>query len=248
MPKIVVIEDDPDIFELLRYNLTSEGFSFAGAQTGANALELCRLEQPGLVVLDILLPDASGLDICRALRADAELGDVPVVFLTACTSESDRVVGLELGANDYIVKPFFIREFLARVKVQFRSRIQRTRRVLGGPLSLHPATCRATLNGAHLSLTATEFRLLEFLMSSPGQVFTREQLLEAVWGGCRHTSGRVVDVYILRLRQKIEATPATPTLIHSVRGFGYTFDDRSTHPGLLTSRDAMFTANSHKAG
>ena len=120
MKKIVLIEDDADLFALIRYNLEKEGFAFAGSQTGKGAMELCRRERPDLIILDIMLPDSDGLDICKGIRAHPELSHIPVIFLTARASETDRIVGLELGANDYIVKPFFVRELIARIKIHFR--------------------------------------------------------------------------------------------------------------------------------
>jgi DNA-binding response OmpR family regulator len=225
MKKIVLIEDDADLFALLKYNLEKEGFVLTGAQTGKGAIELCRRERPDLIILDIMLPDSDGLDICKGIRANAELAHVPVIFLTARASETDRIVGLELGANDYIVKPFFIRELVARVKVHFRSPAALPRTLKSGALELDRSSCRVTLNGEELLLTATEFRLLEYLMSRAGVVFSREQLLDAVWGHDRAVTDRTVDVYILRLRQKIENDPANPGFIRSVRGFGYSFNE-----------------------
>jgi DNA-binding response OmpR family regulator len=195
----------------------------AGAQTGKGAIELCRRERPDLIILDIMLPDSDGLEICRAIRNHSELAPVPVIFLTARASETDRIVGLELGANDYIVKPFFIRELIARIKIHFRGQPPATKILRSGELELDRARCRVHLNGAEITLTATEFRLLEFLMSRPGVVFSREQLLDAVWGHDRAVTDRTVDVYILRLRQKIEAAEES-TFIRSVRGFGYSFN------------------------
>jgi DNA-binding response OmpR family regulator len=224
MKKIVLIEDDVDLFALLKYNLEKEGFSVTGSQTGKGAMELCRRARPDLVLLDIMLPDSDGLDICKSLRNDPELMAVPIIFLTARASETDRIVGLELGANDYIVKPFFIRELIARIKLQFRSQAAPVRVLKAGGVELDRSSCQARLNGSLLSLTATEFRLLEFLMSRAGVVFSREQLLNAVWGQDRAITDRTVDVYVLRLRQKIESDPANPTMIHSVRGFGYSFE------------------------
>jgi len=228
--KIAVIEDDADLFALLKYNLSKEGFVVVGAQTGRGAVELCRREKPDLVLLDIMLPDADGLEICKSIRGNAELAHIPVIFLTARASETDRIVGLELGANDYIVKPFFVRELLARIKIQFRGQPTAARLLRAGTLELDRSSCEVRLDGSPLTLTATEFRLLEFLMSRPGVVFSREQLLDAVWGHDRAVTDRTVDVYILRLRQKIEADPANPALIRSVRGFGYSFNI-SARPG-----------------
>ena len=224
MKKIVLIEDDVDLFALLKYNLEKEGFQLTGSQTGRGALELCRRTRPDLILLDIMLPDSDGLEICKGIRKDADLMQVPVIFLTARASETDRIVGLELGANDYIVKPFFIRELIARIKLQFRSQGVLPRVLKGGGVELDRSSCQTRLHGQPIALTATEFRLLEFLMSRVGVVFSREQLLNAVWGQDRAITDRTVDVYILRLRQKIEKDPAHPTIIHSVRGFGYSFD------------------------
>jgi DNA-binding response OmpR family regulator len=230
MRKILLIEDDADLFSLLKYNLEKEGFSLTGLQTGRGALDLCRQVRPDLILLDIMLPDSDGLDLCKGIRKDPDLSSTPVIFLTARASETDRIVGLEIGANDYVVKPFFVRELIARIKLQFRgaqwAQAAPARILEAGGLELDPSSRQVRLNEAPLSLTATEFRLLEFLMSRPGVVFSREQLLNAVWGQDRAITDRAVDVYVLRLRQKIERDPASPVLIHSVRGFGYTFEPR----------------------
>ena len=225
MRKIALIEDDSDLYALLKYNLEKEGFALVGSQTGKGAIELCRRERPDLILLDIMLPDSDGLDICKGIRNHPELSHIPVIFLTARASETDRIVGLELGANDYIVKPFFIRELIARIKIQFRGQTAVSRVLKAGGLELDRTSCRVHLNSQILSLTATEFRLLEFLMSRPGVVFSREQLLDAVWGHDRAVTDRTVDVYILRLRQKTEADPTNPVFIRSVRGFGYSFNE-----------------------
>src|SRR5271154_577846 len=227
MKKIVLIEDDSDLYSLIQYNLEKEGFTMAGAQTGKGAVDLCRRERPDLIILDIMLPDSDGLEICRAIRNHSELAPVPVIFLTARASETDRIVGLELGANDYIVKPFFLRELIARIKSHSRGQPPATKILRSGELELDRARCRVHLNGGEVTLTATEFRLLEFLMSRPGVVFSREQLLDAVWGHDRAVTDRTVDVYILRLRQKIEPDPANPLYIRAIRGFGYSFNERA---------------------
>jgi DNA-binding response OmpR family regulator len=228
MKKILLIEDDSDLFALLKYNLEKEGYTFAGSQTGKGAVELCRRERPDLIILDIMLPDSDGLEICKSIRNHPELASLPVIFLTARATETDRIVGLELGANDYIVKPFFVRELIARIKIQFRGQVSPVRTLKSGGLELDRSSCRVFLNGAELTLTATEFRLLEFLMSRPGVVFSREQLLNAVWGHDRAVTDRTVDVYILRLRQKVEPDAANPTYVRSVRGFGYSFNEGAT--------------------
>jgi two-component system phosphate regulon response regulator PhoB len=223
MKKILLIEDDPDLYSLIQYNLEKEGFQFVGSQTGKGALDLCRREHPDLVILDVMLPDSDGLEICKGIRANADLANTPVIFLTARASETDRIVGLELGANDYIVKPFFIRELIARVKVHFRGDKPVSKILRSGDLELDRTRCIVRRGASELTLTATEFRLLEFLMSRPGVVFSREQLLDAVWGHDRAVTDRTVDVYVLRLRQKIEQEGG-PAFIRSVRGFGYSFN------------------------
>jgi DNA-binding response OmpR family regulator len=231
MKKILLIEDDTDLFSLLQYNLEKEGFEMVGAQTGKGAVDLCRTAQPDLVLLDIMLPDSDGLDICKAIRRAPDLSHLPVIFLTARGSETDRIVGLELGANDYVVKPFFVRELIARIKTQFRmigeNGVVKSSVARAAGVELDRNSRRVRLNGEPVALTATEFRLLEFLMARPGVVFSRQQLLDAVWGNDRALTDRAVDVYILRLRQKIEADPTNPKLIHSMRGFGYTFEARA---------------------
>jgi len=204
MKKILLIEDDTDLYSLLKYNFEKEGFSMTGLQTGKGAIELCRQVRPDLILLDIMLPDSDGLDICKGIRR----------------------VGLEIGANDYVVKPFFVRELIARIKLQFRNQAAPPRILEAGGLELDTTSRQVRLHGVPLALTATEFRLLEFLMSRPGVVFSREQLLNSVWGQDRAITDRAVDVYVLRLRQKVESDPANPVLIHSVRGFGYTFEPR----------------------
>jgi DNA-binding response OmpR family regulator len=155
------------------------------------------------------------------------VAQTPIIFLTARASETDRIVGLELGANDYIVKPFFIRELIARIKLQFRTQAARLRLLKAGGLELDRSSCQVKTENLPVSLTATEFRLLEFLMTRPGVVFSREQLLNAVWGQDRAITDRTVDVYILRLRQKVERDATAPRLIHSVRGFGYALEPRN---------------------
>ena len=147
MKKIVLIEDDPDLYSLIQYNLDKEGFTVVGSQTGKGALELCRRERPELIILDIMLPDSDGLDICKGIRAHPELAPIPVIFLTARASETDRIVGLELGANDYIVKPFFVRELIARIKIHFRGRQQTTKLLKVGELELDRTRCQVKLAG-----------------------------------------------------------------------------------------------------
>lgn len=223
MKKILLIEDDPDLFNLVQYNLEKEGFAFAGAKTGRGALDLCRHEKPDLIILDIMLPDSDGLDVCRGIRRDPEVAHIPIIFLTARASETDRIVGLELGANDYMVKPFYVRELIARIRAQFRSAATQTTVVRDGDLELDRSSCQVRIKGSDVNLTATEFRMLDALMTRPGVVFSRQQLLDAVWGNRHAITDRAVDVYILRLRKKVEGSSTSAGRIRSVRGFGYTF-------------------------
>ena len=218
--KIVLIEDDTDLFALLKYNLEKEGFILTGSQTGRGALDLCRRVRPDLILLDIMLPDSDGLDICKGIRNDLELSQTPVIFLTARASETDRIVGLELGANDYIVKPFFIRELIARIKLQFRAQTVPVRLLKAGGVELDRSSCQVKLDGEPLALTATEFRLLEFLMRSAGRLCGRMMIIEKVWDYNFDPGTNLVDVYIRRLREKIDAG-FEAKLLHTVRGAGY---------------------------
>lgn len=225
MKTIAVIEDDSDLQQLLRYNLEQKGYRCVATESGSGAVDLCRQSRPDLVLLDIMLPGMDGLQVFQALKANPVLRQSPVIFLTARASETDRVVGLELGANDYIVKPFSIRELLVRVRIQLAARNPRLDLLKAGPIELDRASCKVFLHGEPVNLTATEFRLLEHLMSSPGQVFNRDRLLDAVWGQGRSVMERTVDAYIVRLRNKLEAEPDNPRFIQSLRGVGYSFQE-----------------------
>lgn len=224
MSKVALIEDDRDLFELVEHNLRKEGYEVVGQRTAEGALEFLKAAQPDLVILDVLLPEGDGIEICRQVRADAQLGRVPVIFLTALGSEMDRVIGLEIGGNDYIVKPFSVRELTARVKIHLRTRPDSPDILRAGPLELNSSQFTVTLDGEPISLTATEFRLLEHLMRHPGQVFRRERLLDAIWGDRRDVLERTVDAYVVRLRKKIEKDPSNPRYIRSRRGVGYTLE------------------------
>jgi two-component system phosphate regulon response regulator PhoB len=222
MKKIMLVEDDHDLFEALKYSLQREKFQFVGIDRGNGAIQMCCREKPDLVLLDILLPDCSGLEICKRIREHGDLRGTPVIFLTALAEEADRVVGLELGANDYVVKPFSMRELFARIRVHLR-RVEDSSNVSRvSNIELDRSRCQVTVDGAEVSLTATELRLLDCLMNRPGVVFSREQLLNFVWGNNRNLTDRAVDVYILRLRRKLQHKNVPPDLIKAVRGFGYT--------------------------
>jgi DNA-binding response OmpR family regulator len=223
MPKIAVIEDDNDLLALLRHRLEQAGYAVAARDTGDRAVEFLRQNKADLVLLDVMLPEQDGLDICRQVRADQSLKSTPIIFLTARSSETDRVLGLELGGNDYLVKPFSVRELLARIKIHLRETPKKTDLIKAGPIELNRTQFTVQIDGNPVSLTATEFRLLEHLMSYPDQVFSRERLLDAVWGHGKDVMERTVDACIVRLRNKVEPEPSNPRWIQSLRGVGYTF-------------------------
>ncbi|HXV64364.1 MAG TPA: response regulator transcription factor [Vicinamibacteria bacterium] len=230
MKRILVIEDDPDIVELLRYNLEKEDFEVSSAGDGKSGLELLRQGNADLLILDLMLPQLSGLEVCKEIRKDDRLDTLPVIVLTARGEETDRILGLELGADDYVTKPFSVREMVARVKALLR-RAERekdkdeTKDVLSiGPLTIDPSSYRVQRGGEAIQLTALEFRLLHYLASRPNRVLTRDHLLDAVWGSERFVTPRSVDVYIRRLREKIEVDPVKPQFLKTLRGAGYSFE------------------------
>ena len=221
--KILIIEDEIDIRELLTYNLELEGFDVVGAANGEEAYRALRSEPIQLVVLDLMLPDISGLEICRYIRRDSALSRLPVIMLTAKGEEVDRIVGFELGADDYVTKPFNIREMILRVKaVLARSKMTPVagKALKRGALTIDPEQYEATVDGRQLSLTATEFRLLHHLAAHPGHAQNRDELLDVIWGEDKFVTPRTVDTYIRRLREKLG--PAGE-MIQTLRGVGYRF-------------------------
>ena len=228
MKRIQVIEDDPDIVELLRYNLAQEGYQVSANGDGVSGLAQLRKTPPDLLVLDLMLPKLSGLEICKEIRRDRQLERMPIIMLTARGEEADRVSGLELGADDYVTKPFSPREFVARVKALLRRTepvSQSEQPIEVGPLFIDPGAFRVTKDGDNLSLTALEFRLLYFLAARPNRVFSRDRLLDAVWGSDRYVTPRSVDVYVRRLREKVETNPDKPVFLKTMRGAGYMFEN-----------------------
>jgi phosphate regulon transcriptional regulator PhoB len=222
--RIAIIEDEADIVEMVRYNFRKEGFDVESYSRGKEGVEGLRRNPPDLLLLDIMLPDEDGLTICRRLRSDDRLKSLPVVFLTARGEEIDRIVGLEIGADDYVVKPFSPRELVARVKAVLRRQgrsAEPEETVAVRDLRLDARTQDVTVRGAPVELSALEFKLLYFLASHPRQVFTRERLLDEVWGRDCSVTLRTVDVHIRRLREKIEQQPDDPEYIGTVRGSGY---------------------------
>jgi two-component system phosphate regulon response regulator PhoB len=222
---ILVVEDESAIVELLRYNLERDGFRVTVAADGEEALTAIAEDKPDLVLLDWMLPNASGLEVCRQIRRKTATRDLPVIMLTARGEEADRVRGLDVGADDYVTKPFSITELMARVKALLRrARPARDAEVLRyADLELDIARHRVTRNGRPIHLGPTEFRLLRFLMERPGRVYSREQLLDSVWGHDIHVELRTVDVHIRRLRRALNAQEDTD-LIRTVRAAGYALD------------------------
>ena len=220
---ILVVEDDEDLCGLLEYNLSRAGYEVRTTNQVEGTLDAAEGISPDLILLDVMLPDGDGFDLCRSIRARPALAEVPILFLTARGEEMARVLGLEIGGDDYITKPFSPRELVARVKAHLRRKTAPAPKATG-PLEIDAAARRVFVNGRQIALTATEFRLLEFFLSNPGKVFSREKLLETIWGRGRHVTPRNVDVHVRRLREQIEEVPDDPQLLQTVRGFGYRFE------------------------
>lgn len=229
MTRILIIEDDKDIVELVRYNLDKDGYQVASCADGATGLVQVKKSPPDLLILDLMLPKLSGLEVCKEIRRQEKLSRLPILMLTARGEEADRVVGLELGADDYVTKPFSPRELAARIKALLR-RVQPpgddAKLLEIGPLRIDPIAYRVQRDGKTLPLSTLEFRLLYFLASRPNRVFSRDQLLDSVWGSDRFVTPRSVDVYVRRLREKIESFPERPGYLKTVRGAGYIFETR----------------------
>ena len=221
--KVLVVEDDPRISDVLDYALKAEGYEVQKAQRGREAVELAERSAPALIVLDVGLPDIDGFEVCRSVR---KFSDVPVIFLTSRSDEIDRVVGLEIGGDDYVVKPFSPRELLARIKAIRRRHDRAASAPAGtpsanelryGPITIDSEKFRVRCNGREIALTAQEFRLLELLVRHPGRVFTREQVLNRAWGDGGLVTDRTIDVHVKSLRKKFGKFD----FIETVRGIGY---------------------------
>jgi len=223
--KILIVEDERDVVKLLRYNLEKEGFRISSVTDGSLALSEMRREPADLVMLDLMLPGMDGLEICRQLRRNERYASVPILMLTARSEEADRVVGLELGADDYVTKPFSMRELIARVRALLRRQDPTPQRnaLLHGDIHIDPSAHAVRVSGKQVELSALEFRLLHYLAAHPGMVFSRDHLLDRVWGNDRSVTPRSVDVYIRRVREKIEPQPQTPVYVQTVHGVGYRF-------------------------
>jgi phosphate regulon transcriptional regulator PhoB len=224
--KVLVVDDEPPIVESVAYSLSKEGYQVLTASDGDRCLDLVRNQNPDLIILDVMLPSASGFDICRTLRRS---GSTPIIMLTARAEETDRVVGLELGADDYLTKPFSMRELMARVKTVLRRSSARespaSSELRAGELYIDTSRHESLIRGEPLQLSPKEFQLLYFLASHAGKVFTRQQLLDRVWGTDSFVEERTVDVHVRWLREKIELDPSCPRLLRTVRGVGYSYRD-----------------------
>ncbi len=219
--KIVIIEDEPDIIGLVTHYLEKEGYRITAVRDGVKGFQQLKTELPDLLILDVMLPEMDGLEICRRVRADSKTAALPIIMLTAKGEESDKIVGLELGADDYLVKPFSPKELVARVKALLRRAERREAapdRYVYGDLVLDPARHEVRLKGREIVLTAKEFGLLERLLKERGRVLTRDALLDKVWGYDADVISRTVDVHIRRLREKI---PLLKDRIQTVKPFGY---------------------------
>jgi len=228
--KILVVDDEKDIVDLIAFNLEQEGFSVIRAGDGQTAWEAVKAEKPDLVVLDLMIPGISGLEVCRMIRRDAGVQGLPVIMLTAKSDPVDKILGLELGADDYITKPFSVRELIARIRAVLR-RFQKGQAadVPEGftfrGLHIDFPSCTVAVNGQMVDLSAREFKLLKFLAGRPGRVYSRDQLLDQIWGDEAFVEPRTVDVHVSRLRAAIEPDRENPIYILTVRGLGYKFAD-----------------------
>lgn len=228
----MVVEDEPDIRKLVQYNLAQERFKVLEAEDGEQALKILQRDRPHLVILDLMLPGLSGLELCKILRERPETSQLPILMLTAKAGEADKVVGLEMGADDYLAKPFSPREMIARVRaILRRSESAATADVprvyQKGLLKIDFGTYEVYARGKPVKLTLKEFELLRFLVQNPNRVLSRDQLLDRVWGGETFVTPRTVDVHIRRLRKAIEKDDSKPKWILTLRGVGYKFDEKA---------------------
>jgi two-component system alkaline phosphatase synthesis response regulator PhoP len=228
MPKrIAIVEDEAELALLIEYNLTRQGYEVQILGGSKGTLKSLEQAKPDLVVLDVMLPDLDGFELCRQIRQSGVLARTPVLFLTARSDEVDRVLGLEIGGDDYMTKPFSPRELIARVKAHLRREEMDADPPVAqvGPFRLDRMARRVFHQDREISLTSTEFNLLEFFLTHRGRAYSRDQLLESVWGEQRNVTPRTVDVHVRRLREQIEEQPDNPRYLTTVRGFGYRFEE-----------------------
>jgi DNA-binding response OmpR family regulator len=224
--RIAVVEDEAELAALVEYNLMRNGFQSRVLPGTSGTLRDLEAWRPDLIVLDVMLPEGDGFEICRQIRKSPVISRIPILFLTARSDEVDRVLGLEIGGDDYITKPFSPRELIARIKAHLRREQQDPEPPDSdaGPFRVDRAAHRLFMNERELMLTSTEFKLLDFFISHPGNAYGREQLLNEVWGEQRFVTPRTVDVHVRRLREQIEVHPDEPRHLITVRGFGYRFE------------------------
>lgn len=224
---IAIVEDESNIVELIKYNLDREGYKTISANNGRKGLEMIKQELPDLVILDLMLPELDGLSVCKQLRSDTQTKSIPIIILTAKSEEADRVLGLEMGADDYVTKPFSPRELVARVRAVLRrsgaAEDEEPEVIENGVIRMDLRQHLVKVRGVEVELTPKEFDFLKLLLLNPGRAFTREFLLEHLWGYEYFGDTRTVDVHVRRLRQKIEEDPANPEYLETVRGVGYRF-------------------------
>jgi len=227
--RVLVVEDERDVAELIRYNLTREGYDVVVAGSGGDAIKQAREVQPDLVLLDIMVTQVNGGEVCRRLKQDAETRDIPVIMVTGRVEEGDKVLGFEMGADDYVTKPFSPRELVARVRAVARRgrREERPAQLKAGDLEIDRHRFEVRVKGRAIELTPKEFELLAILVGAPGRVFGREELLDAVWGRDGFVEPRTVDVHVARLRGKFTAARLPVPGVETVRGVGYRFRDPS---------------------
>jgi phosphate regulon transcriptional regulator PhoB len=230
--KILVVDDEKDIVELISYNLGKEGFSVTKAYDGEGALDSVKKDRPDLIILDLMLPGMQGMEVTKRLRNNPETANLPIVMLTAKSGEVDTILGLEMGADDYVTKPFRVRELMARVRALLRRAGLKEKESEKETFSFKDlfidfTSHVITVHGAPVDLSPTEFKLLHFFVRRPGRVYTRNQILDHVWGDDAFVEPRTVDVHIRRLRSQIETDILNPQLILTVRGVGYKFSDLS---------------------
>jgi phosphate regulon transcriptional regulator PhoB len=228
--KILVADDEKDIVDLVAYNLEQEGFTVLKAYDGRQAWDKVNAEKPALLILDLMMPAIPGMEVCRMIRRQEATAGLPIIMLTAKSDPVDRILGLEVGADDYLAKPFHVRELIARVRAVLRRTEPPPEGALPeslavGGLIIDSASCRVTVDGRPAALSSREFKLLQFLIRHPGRVYSRNQLLDRVWGDEAFVEPRTVDVHISRLRSAIEPDRENPRYILTVRGLGYKFTD-----------------------
>lgn len=226
--RVLVVEDEQDVAELIRYNLSREGYEVVVAANGADALKSARELAPAVILLDIMIPHLNGWEVCRRLKQEAETGAIPVIMVTGRVEEGDKVLGFELGADDYVTKPFSPRELVARIRAVIRrgkpaEADEKKIRLTAGELRIDRERFEVTMHGQPVPLTRKEFELLAVLVGTPGRVFGRDELLDHVWGRDGFVEPRTVDVHVARLRAKFIAAKVSPPAIETVRGVGYRF-------------------------